>query len=76
MKKKDIVRGLGIPHGAVLKRGRGRPAGQLFSETIPVRLTPDLIKTVDAWARRDDVSRSQAIRDLIEVGLKAKPRRP
>jgi len=34
-----------------------------------------MIKTVDAWARRNDVSRSQAIRDLIEAGLKAKARK-
>jgi metal-responsive CopG/Arc/MetJ family transcriptional regulator len=59
----------------VHKKPRGRPAGQRFRETIPVRLTPDMIKTVDAWARRNDVSRSQAIRDLIEAGLKAKARK-
>ena len=39
-----------------------------------VGLTPDLLRrmTVDKWADKNDCSRSEAIRRLVELGLKAK----
>jgi len=48
------------------------PTGHRYRETIPVRLTPEAVKAIDAWiARQDDPpSRSEAIRVLIERGLK------
>jgi hypothetical protein len=38
------------------------------------RLPPDFRAAIDAWARKQDdkPSRSEAIRRLIELGLKAK----
>jgi hypothetical protein len=52
------------------KRRRGRPPGKKYRETIPVRLTPELMAAVDRWAGNKDASRSEAIRALIERGLK------
>ena len=37
-----------------------------------VRLPVDLTADVDAWAASKEVSRSEAIRRLVEIGLKAK----
>jgi len=57
------------------KRPPGRPPGRKFSETLPLRLTPDLSAEIDAWlAGLPDPkpSRSEAIRRLVEEALKAK----
>jgi hypothetical protein len=32
-----------------------------------------MLATVDAWATSNDVNRSEAIRRLVELGLKVKP---
>jgi metal-responsive CopG/Arc/MetJ family transcriptional regulator len=50
----------------------GRPAtGQ--DPVSAVRLPADLTKEIDSWARKNDTaSRSEAIRRLVELGLKAK----
>jgi hypothetical protein len=53
--------------------GSGRkPTGVDPARTI--RLSDDFIATVDAWSARqkDKPSRSEAIRRLVEFGLKAK----
>ena len=40
-------------------------------------MPPELIADVEAWAAANDTSRSDAIRRLVELGLKAKtPARP
>jgi hypothetical protein len=57
---------------AIPKR-RGRPAtGKAPSRTL--RLTDEFIANVDAWAaaQEDEPGRSEAIRRLVEIGLKAK----
>jgi hypothetical protein len=56
----------------VHKKSRGRPSGQRYAETIPARLEPSTVVAVDAWAAANEVSRSEAIRRLVEIGLKAK----
>ena len=55
------------------KRGRGRPPkpGGVFP-TLPVRVPPNTIDAVDAFAEKAGISRSEAVRQLIELGLKAK----
>jgi hypothetical protein len=56
---------------AILKR-RGRPAtGNAPSRTF--RLTDEFIAKLDAWAaaQADEPGRSEAIRRLVEIGLKA-----
>jgi hypothetical protein len=53
--------------------GSGRPAtGKAPTRTL--RLTDEFIANVDAWAasQDDDPGRSEAIRRLVEIGLKAK----
>jgi hypothetical protein len=56
----------------VHKKRIGRPPGTKFSETIPARLEPATVAALDAWAASRDISRSEAIRRLVEIGLKAK----
>jgi hypothetical protein len=56
----------------VHKKSRGRPTGKTYSETIPARLEPATLASLDAWAVASDVSRSEAIRRLVELGLKSK----
>jgi hypothetical protein len=67
------------------KPKRGRPLGSrttFIGKAIGLRLYPDLEKRVDAWMMREpDLSRPEALRRLIELGLDAsesaaKPRRP
>lgn len=55
----------------VHKKSVGRPAGVKYSETIPVRLEPAALAKVDAWAAAHKVSRSETIRRLVDLGLKA-----
>jgi Ribbon-helix-helix protein, copG family len=43
-----------------------------YGSTIPARFEIDAMKALDAWAEKHDVSRSEAIRRLVELGLKAK----
>ena len=57
----------------VVRKKRGRPAtGQ--DPVTAIRLSADLRASVDAWAARQDDApgRSEAIRRLVERGLKAK----
>jgi hypothetical protein len=57
----------------VPKKGRGRPATGRDPVTA-IRLSRELRATVDKWAAKQDdtPSRSEAIRRLVELGLKAK----
>jgi hypothetical protein len=59
-------------------RGGKRPgSGRKPTGTDPartIRLSDEFISAVDAWAARqdDEPGRSEAIRRLVEIGLKAK----
>ena len=57
----------------VPKKGRGRPATGRDPVTA-IRLSEELRATVDKWAAKqaDEPGRSEAIRRLVELGLKAK----
>ena len=59
----------------VPKKGRGRPATGRDPVTA-IRLSKELRETVDKWAdmQTDAPGRSEAIRRLVELGLKAKPK--
>jgi hypothetical protein len=51
------------------KKGRGRPATGR-DPMIGLRASKKLTSAIDAWAKRNgDVSRSEAIRLLVEIGL-------
>jgi hypothetical protein len=57
----------------VIKKSRGRPAtGQ--GTLIGVRVPPADVATIDAWIKKHapDLSRPEAIRRLVELGLKVK----
>jgi hypothetical protein len=57
----------------VVRKRPGRPAtGQ--DPVTAIRLSKELRETVDAWAAEqdDEPGRSEAIRRLVEIGLKAK----
>lgn len=42
-----------------------------YGETIPARFDKETMALLDDWAEKHDVSRSEAIRRLVEIGLKA-----
>lgn len=56
-----------------IPKKRGRPATGK-NPAVVVRFPPPVIETIDAWAEQagDDVTRSEAVRRLVEIGLKAK----
>jgi hypothetical protein len=54
----------------VIPKKRGRPATGK-DPLVALRLPPETIETIDAWSDRNGIpSRSEAIRALIERGLK------
>ena len=56
----------------IKKSKRGRPPVE--SEPVTVRMTTDALYDLDNWRRKqpDLPSRPEAIRRLVEIGLKAK----
>jgi hypothetical protein len=58
---------------SVNKKPRGRPkkAGGV-DPVSAVRLPSDLTEQVDTWGENRELNRSEAIRQLVELGLKAK----
>ncbi len=56
----------------VYKKSMGRPSGIKYGGAIPARFAISTIEMLDAWAVKHKVSRSEAIRRLVELGLKAK----
>jgi hypothetical protein len=53
-----------------IPKKRGRPATGK-DPLVALRLPPEMTKAIDAWAARNDkASRSEAIRRLVERGLK------
>jgi hypothetical protein len=53
------------------KKRRGRPATGKDPH-IAARMPSELIADVEAWAVANDTTRSEAIRRLVELGLKTK----
>jgi hypothetical protein len=43
-------------------------------EPVIVRMPPALVEDVDAWARRTRRTRAQALRDLLNLGLRVDAR--
>ena len=54
------------------KRGRGRPPTGGRDPHVAIRMPQTLIDRVDAWGAENEGTRSEAIRRLVELGLKAK----
>jgi hypothetical protein len=55
------------------KRRRGRPATGK-DPLLTVRAPREIIEAIDDWAAKQDTTRSDAVRRLVEIGLKAKPK--
>jgi hypothetical protein len=64
---------MGKSNKVIPKKRRGRPATGKDPLTA-LRLPPDLTKAIEAWAanQADEPNRSEAIRRLVKLGLKAK----
>jgi hypothetical protein len=61
---------------SVKRKKKGRPATGT-DPLVATRMPPELIRSIDEWAAAHaGGSRSEAIRRLIELGLKAAPRGP
>ncbi|MDA9400521.1 hypothetical protein XH79_17455 [Bradyrhizobium sp. CCBAU 45389] len=52
----------------------GRPPGKIQDRPFQMRASEEFLKAIDAWRRRqeDQPSRAEAIRRLVEIGLKSK----
>jgi len=55
----------------VTPKKRGRPATGK-DPLVSTRMSVGLIGEIDGWADRSEIKRSEAIRRLVELGLKAK----
>jgi antitoxin component of RelBE/YafQ-DinJ toxin-antitoxin module len=51
------------------KKTRGRPPSGGRDPLIGLRLSPELTARVDAWAEHQKLTRSEAIRQMIEQAL-------
>jgi hypothetical protein len=56
----------------VCKKRMGRPPGLKFGGTIPARFEIEVMERLDKWAVANKVTRSEAIRRLVEIGLQGK----
>jgi metal-responsive CopG/Arc/MetJ family transcriptional regulator len=52
------------------KRGRGRPPTGGRDPHVAIRMPQTLIDQVDSWGAENEGTRSEAIRRLVELGLK------
>jgi hypothetical protein len=54
----------------------GRPPGRIQDRPFQMRVSDAFLRAIDKWrAKQDDKpSRAEAIRRLVELGLKAKPK--
>lgn len=56
----------GIDVDTLLKRGRGRPGRALeASQVVSLRFTTEELAAIDARADRENITRSQAIREAV-----------
>jgi Arc/MetJ-type ribon-helix-helix transcriptional regulator len=62
----------------VASKKRGRPPSGGRDPGVHIRLPEEMLKVIDALSKSDDISRSEAIRRLVELGLtvKGRPRQP
>ena len=62
----------GYDADALRTRWGRAPRGSSAAQVIPVRLTEDELAAIMARAEREGLNRSEAIRRLVELGLKGK----
>lgn len=58
----------------VTQKKRGRPATG-HDPFLTARVPQDVIDAIEAWAAASDISRSEAVRRLLELGLGAPKRK-
>jgi hypothetical protein len=61
--------------GVITKKRRGRPVTTGKGTLIGVRLLDDPLSSLDSWIAKQkepDLTRPEAIRRLVELGLRAK----
>jgi Ribbon-helix-helix protein, copG family len=58
----------------VKKRSRGRPATGTDPE-VSARVPPEVRDKIDNWAQANKCTRSEAIRQILELGLAAAAKR-
>ena len=61
--------------GVITKKGRGRPVTTGKGTLIGVRILDEPLATLDGWIvkqKEPELTRPEAIRRLVEIGLKAK----
>ena len=56
---------------SVIRKKPGRPATGT-DPLLTVRAPAELIAAIDAWAKKEQLARSEAVRRLIEIGLTKK----
>jgi len=54
-------------------RGVSRPRPSKFGAPVQVRLPPELVEQLERWAEAAGLSRSQAVRAMIEKGVREPP---
>jgi hypothetical protein len=64
-----ILKFMPIKEKIAYKKQRGRPPGGRYANLVPCRLAADTLVAVDAFAAQESVTRSEAIRRLIEFAL-------
>ena len=57
---------------AVPKARMGRPVTVGATVLITSKWPPEMVERIDAWGKAEGVRRSEALRRLVERGLKAK----
>ena len=58
---------------SVRKKPRGRPRREEgVDPMISTRFPKTIVGAIEAWAEKSEIGRSEAIRRLVELGLKAK----
>jgi hypothetical protein len=66
---------MGKSIGVIIKKTRGRPVTTGKGTLIGVRILDEPLEVLDRWITKQgeaDLSRPEAIRRLVELGLKAK----
>ncbi len=53
------------------KKRMGRPPTGRTRAGVTARFDADVLKAIEAWAREHGIERSEAIRRLVELGLKS-----
>jgi hypothetical protein len=74
MSRRQLIRSDKMPKKSLAVKKRGRPKTIDASTRLTLRLPDPLVEAIGTWAKAAGVGLSQAARQLIELGLKAKVR--